>query len=166
MVRPQDIKISLADFINAMNMIVPSSHRMNVNYSRSLLLHLKPLLGAITDSLYQNVTSIMPNTAPQEEAHNANDDGMSFISLPKIRFSCIRFGILAAVDPISIHVDCVSPTIAYLLRSKYFRDFCIGSCSRLDMCQAEIVADLLHRLESLPIHNIDMASLHRCDILE
>jgi hypothetical protein len=32
------------------------------------------------------------------------------------------------------------------------------------MCQAEIVADLLHRLESLPIHNIDMVSLHSYDL--
>lgn len=130
-VRPQDIKISLADFINAMNMIVPSSHRMNVNYSRSLLLHLKPLLGAITDSLYQNVTSIMPNTAPQEEAHNANDDDLEF-SLQSIQ----------------------SRFMSTVYRPRLL------ICSDPNMCQAEIVADLLHRLESLPIHNIDMASLH------
>lgn len=29
------------------------------------------------------------------------------------------------------------------------------------MGQAEIVADLLHRVEHFPIHSIDMASLHR-----
>jgi hypothetical protein len=65
----------LADFINAMRMIVPSSHRVNVNYSRSLLLHLKPLLGSITEYLYKMVTAIMPSTVT-EEIHNPDIDGV------------------------------------------------------------------------------------------
>jgi hypothetical protein len=34
-------------------------------------------------------------------------------------------------------------------------------CSDSGMCQSEIIADLLYRLDRLPVHSIDMVALHR-----
>jgi hypothetical protein len=61
-----------------MSTIVPSTHRISINYSRSLLLHLKPLLSSVVDSLYEKFISIMLIKENQEVEEFEDIKGIIF----------------------------------------------------------------------------------------